>query len=484
MTDAWRTSLNPFAGSPTARTRWIPQISEGLRPAFEDLAVRLDLIKRARDAGVENLPHTADRAPDETQQAIVGKVLEDTNLLRQFCKSQLIEAEKKIGERQLRSAESERIIAEARVACVETRGRHEAILHRACVEAKTRLREWRKFRADNGINRQARYARNPITPWAWLMAILLAETLANASLLLGFLAGRGLSLLEHVRPARRLKGGGLTAFTITAGLVWNFGVAKYREGLEMEGAAGPIDVAHLLAALHLSSIHAIALFVIGIAAFIFAAWKGRGGDQSFHDPYPDYAPIDRDHETAVAIWEAAKEAYRHDARRAVDAMRAGLRQRRDQEEVAAREAREIAAEAAVRVAEVRDSIEEWAQNGEQLLRRYRETNVAIRDSAPPEYFGRYDLFNGLSEQLHDCSRAEALSGQIAAQFQANEAEYAKAEAALMQLAEEEPARFVREIEEIDVRARARVAELLDGESPPAGSFAPPNLVPIRQEQRL
>src|ERR1019366_6746551 len=100
--------LNPFAKFPTktgfwTRTRWLPEVNDNLRPAFERLAKALRLLAPARAVGMENRPHKDDVDLDDPQRQIVAEIQSGTNLLKQFLTSQLHDAEEKIRSRMPRS---------------------------------------------------------------------------------------------------------------------------------------------------------------------------------------------------------------------------------------------------------------------------------------------------------------------------------------------------------------------------------------------
>lgn len=89
-------SLNPFAQSPITRVRWIPDIASELLPRFQQRAIDLDLVARARADGVENRPDKDDPELDAAQRDVGTVVVEGINLLRQFLRDQLHRAKEQI----------------------------------------------------------------------------------------------------------------------------------------------------------------------------------------------------------------------------------------------------------------------------------------------------------------------------------------------------------------------------------------------------
>ncbi len=177
----FRGSMNTFSKSPTwTRTRWLPEVNDHLRPAFERLARSLRLVERARDDGVENRPHKDDADLNDPQRQIVAEIQSGANLLKQFLASQLHDADEKIRARMPRQLDVTLAVADARASVAEAKLAHGATLEASRLVERRRLRGLKKFRADNRLARDAVYADEWLLPAATIFALIVAESIANA----------------------------------------------------------------------------------------------------------------------------------------------------------------------------------------------------------------------------------------------------------------------------------------------------------------
>jgi hypothetical protein len=494
-------ALNPFAKTRTTRTRWLPEVNDGLRPQFARLANGLRLVERARAEGVETRPHTAERDLDEPQQHVVAEMQSGANLLKQFLSNQLHDAGQKIQARMPRPLDVELTMAEVHASVSEAKLAQREELEARRLQERRRLRDLRKFRQDHGLKREASYADEWWMPAALLVALTVGEGLANAALfaegvdtgligglalamlfglvnvLLGFVVTgfAGLRLLNRVERGFRALGALLTVAGIGAGAAWNLMVARYREAVERDPSA--TVVGQLLPAkpeewIAFSSLESWALLLLGCVIFLIAALKGRGGRASFTDPYPGYRAVDLAHREAESVYVVGQETYKAAVRSVYDQARGTLRDRYAADERAVAEIAQIADQAEERAAEVRDSIGEWRDMGVTLLRRYREENVAIRTTAPPAYFDVYPSFAELSSGLADATALRALHAAAQRTHEANAKRLVEVEATLARSRQEETETFLSEIEAIEARADRR---LTAEHEPDVGAPAAPRL---------
>ena len=222
------------------------------------------------------------------------------------------------------------------------------------------------------------------------------------------------------------------------------------------------------------------ILVLGILGLV-PAWscgvrdrrhQGTGGRGGFADPYWGYRAIDLTYREAEAEYTRAQEDYKAAVREAYDEARANLREQHASDQSALREIREIADQAEQRAAEVRDSIGEWSEMGDALLRLYREENQAIRTAPAPSYFARYPSFEEIAQGLMDASVIRALAERAEEAHDANGKALAAIEERISEVKEQETKSFLSEVHDIEARAERRLIsdwnEPAAPDTPPAG----------------
>lgn len=475
--------LNPFASSPTTRTRWIPAIESGMRSSFEKMKKDLRLGERARSSGEENLPTTDDLDLDEPQRQVRAHTQAGVNLLKQFLANQLHGAEAKVRALRQRSLASELALAAATSDAAKAKQAAADDLESARLAERMRLRGWRKFRRDNGLSRKADYADARALPAVIIAAMVVMEGLVNAYLFmnategglaagaflavvcsvinvaLGFLAGFvGLRLLSHVRIALKVTGGVTLLAFILAGGEWNLAIARFRDDLaaggeaSLAGAAASASVSWLATA----SPEAIGLLFLGAMIFLAAMLKGRGGHGGFTDTYWGYRPVDRDRRVSEDDYKRGKDTYRAQVAAAYEKARVAVRRLHEASRQELQIARETLAEAEERAAEVRDSIGEWIRDGGSALRFYREENRAVRTLPAPAYFDIYPSFSDMADGLADTAALKAaIEAAEAAHLEADR-ELAEFEAKLTARAQAETDAFLKEVAEIEAKVEERL----------------------------
>ncbi len=501
-------SLNPFAKSPTSRIRWLPEIGSELLPRFRQLSRDLDLVRRARSEGADNRPSKDDHDLDAAQREIGAAVVEGVNLLHQFLRDQLRRAKEQIQVRVPGRVDPQIAVIEARAAVQEAKHARGEDLVNLSLEQRRKLRQLKKFRADNGLSRDASYAPHVIIPISILVAMIAAEMAANATLFakanpLGYAGGAfqallfgvvnvalafcagflGLRFINHIKGWYKTLGFVILALTVAAGLCWNLKVAHYRDLLVHNADAKFINSSSMLPSadwLSLSTIESWALLLLGIVIFILAMLEGRGGRSGFSDPYCGYRSVDLVHREAESDYRAGKDEFRAAVREAVEDARVDLRKRVQSDGPRIAEAIGIADAAQIRTQEVRDSIAEWIAMGGSLLRLYREENEKVRSAPPPAYFRAYPSFEQVAAGVADASDVRALAEEAERRHADNVAALARAEAELVNIATEEGERFLADIDAVEERAQERLVNEWDIEKPDRA----PNVAPLPQVRRV
>lgn len=477
MTKPANIPLNPFDVSPTQRTRWLPVMSDQLRPSFEQLARQLRLVDRARNEGAENRPATADIDLDETQRQVVSEIAAGANLLKQFLANQLNDAQQRIASLRMSPIDATLALAEARATVSQAKLKVGEDLQEMRLAERRRYRTLRKFRRDNGLTHKADYADEWLLPTAVLVGLIAIEGVGNGFLFQGATEGGlvagwglaamfsavnvaiafaggffGLRLLGHVKPGLKALGGAAVALAIAAGVCWNLKIAAFREALESGADADTFFSAGAGQWMALSSVQAIALLILGLVIFLATMLKARGGRGGYVDPYWGHRAADLAHREAEAEYKRGKDGYRDRVDQAYRGVLDTLRSRYADEARKVSVAGEIADQAEERAAEVRDSIGEWIGTGGALLRRYREENLAVRTDMAPTYFTRYPSFDDVRGGLAEAAAIRALADRAASQHEANGPILAELERNLATLRREETEAFLTEISNIEVAA--------------------------------
>lgn len=478
--------LNPFAKSPTTRSRWIPQIGNELRPIFERLAKALRLVERARSEGAENRPLHTDQDLDEPQRQIAAEVQSGGNLLKQFLASQLHDALEKIQARMPRPLDHSLALATAHTEAAKAKLAQADALEAARVSERRRFRTLRKFRMDNRLDREADYAQTWQLPMAFMLAVILAEAGGNtflfmsgvdggfieafmkaamcsvANVIIGYGTGFIGRLVIHVKLLLKLVGAVALMGGTFLGVCVNFAIAHLRDVLEHGEAANAFmsRIQFLPSSdwFEFNGIESIALLIIGFGVFVIAMVKGCGGHASPFDHYLGYDGVDRAHRDALSVYDDHKEQYKAAVEDAFQSAQASLQAAHAANNTAVQAIGEIADHAEQRAAEVRDSIGEWAATGGALLRKYREENRAVRTAEAPAYFDTYPSFDDVGLGIADpaCVRAAAVAA--IAIHEENARQIAQLERELAAARHTAITEFLQEIDDIEERAARRIAQ--------------------------
>jgi len=355
-----------------------------------------------------------DQVFDVTQQEVISRFSHGADSLRQALANQIDGATQLIVERCAETLDPSFHAEEARLAASKLQDSHRESLIGARVAERDKWRDLAKFKRDNGLARSARYPDAPVFAVFLLLFALLAETALNATLFAkaseqglvgGFVLASLFSIINvasgfyvlgcltlrhiaHVNLWKRTIAILVTPLMAAFAIFWNLLVAHYRDLVAAVPDTGsepltalPNALAHLLAdPVGLSSIEGIALLAFGILVFIVAAGDGW---RHFDDPYAGYGTQDRRHKAKQKEYEAATGLYRAALSKSMREIERRLAQRGAVEEKAASEIRDIAAQAAQREREAKDSAAALARACTTHLRRYaKRTALFARRSLP------------------------------------------------------------------------------------------------------
>jgi hypothetical protein len=276
---------------------------------------------------------------------------------------------------------------------------------------------WRGFRATNGITDTAHYPESKILHWAIIIALSLVETIANAffyrndsGLLGGFFVALAVAVVNMgssaglgtlfrrknlTEPSQKYFGWAALALFLPLTLFCNALFAAFRSAFEATADAG--DGGQLrdafqtawaeaggffVARFHFGDLSSFLLFMTGLILSIIAFWKGYTSD----DPYPGHSMRDRKLKQA-----REKETKRQDLVK--QKLKDFLVTHRNHVQglsgatgtmITMLSHRTSALGHAKRTLEANTAAVE--RDYHLVLDSYRQANLAIRGTAPPEYF--------------------------------------------------------------------------------------------------
>lgn len=276
---------------------------------------------------------------------------------------------------------------------------------------------WRNFRAANGVTDVAHYPDSHILHWAIIVAISFGETLINAFFyrndggLLGglFIAlavalvnmgssaglGTGFRFKNLGDPARRYAGWACLAVFLPLTLFLNALFAAFRYAFEAASSAGEEGnlgeafqgawaeaAGFFLGRFHFGDLSSFLLFMIGFGLSCFAFWKGYTSD----DPYPGHSRRDRE---LKAAREA--EAKRQDlVKQRIKDLLGGYRNHVQGLAASTGTMITMLSHRTSALGHAKRTLETNAASVERdyhlVLDAYRQANLAIRGTAPPDYF--------------------------------------------------------------------------------------------------
>jgi hypothetical protein len=276
---------------------------------------------------------------------------------------------------------------------------------------------WRGFRAINGITDMANYPESKILHWAIIVALSLIETIANAffyrndtGLLGGFFVALAVAVVNMgssaglgtlfrrknlAEPSQKYFGWAALAIFLPLTLFCNALFAAFRSAFEATADAG--DGAQLREAFqtawaeaggffighfHFGDLSSFLLFMTGLILSIIAFWKGYTSD----DPYPGHSMRDR-------RLKAAREAETKRQDLMKQKLKDFLVAHRNHVQglsgatgtmITMLSHRNSALGHAKRALE--SNVAAIERDYHLVLDSYRQANLAIRGTAPPDYF--------------------------------------------------------------------------------------------------
>jgi len=415
---------------------YIPTGGDFSHRRVEEVAAKYNILARATEAARKNEPLTGDTQLDETQRELVD---ESQGFVGACTRRAGAEITGRCNDIRLMIAEPldpalEQSNIRREVAEAKDRYRDDLVL--AFQERQRAMRDLRSFEEENGLAPQSAVYNSDVLMFvSMLLALILGEGLLNAFLfqelqdrrligglllamavgLANVLMGLGTGLLGwrlmiHVRMPLRLLGVFVTVVFMAAALALHLALGDLREAIAHDTKA-QIDFLVILKPSRwfaYTSIPPFVLFAVGVATFLIAALKGRGGTWGIVAPYWNHDAFDRRFQVAEEELQDAIANFKDAMQNAFDGERAKLRARHAEDRERMSDIRRLAGEAQGIMRTLGDSIDAEIGRLHICLRAYRDRNRAVRTSAPPKYFETYPAFEESRKTRLDLTELTAL----------------------------------------------------------------------------
>lgn len=440
-------------------TTYMPRGSDASRQRIDDIAAKLDIVGRATAAGRKDEPPTTEKQLDATERQLIDESQGFIGAATRLAASKITDHGNAM--RSLLPAPLDTTLEEATIKrqATEAEERYGSDLEGAYADRQTAWRDLRGFEEDNRRQPQsAVYKTDALMFWSLLVALILGEGGGNAFLfaelqdrgligglmlalaiglanvLLGLGTGfLGWRLMTHVKMDRKLLGVALSSLFMNAGLAMHLALGDLREAITRDANAR-IDFLVILKPSHwfaYTSIPPFVLFAVGVATFVVAALKGRGGTWGIVAPYWSHDVYDRRFHAADAALQDAKENFKDAVQNAYDGERLNLRARLAEGTAALAQIRQLANEAQGIASTLGDAIQEEIGRSHIWLRGYRDHNRAVRTSKAPAYFSTYPSFAEWRSQRLDLSEITRTTAAAEQRVADNAAALAALEAATL-----------------------------------------------------
>jgi hypothetical protein len=400
---------------------YIPTNTDVSRRRIEEVAAKRDILARATEAGRKNEPRSDDPRLDETQLSLIDESQSFVASVTRLAGAETTDRINAMHGLMPVPLDTSLEQSNIRRAVAETKDQFKDDLDLAHVDRQRGLRELRAFEEDSGLAPlSAIYGQDTAMFVASLALLILFESVLNAFLLqelqengligglilaatvglanvlLGLGTGYlGWRLMIHVTWSRRLLGCLLTVLFMAGALALHLALGDLREAITHDVKA-QIDFLVILKParwLAYTSIQPFVLFAVGIATFVIAALKGRGGTWGVVSPYFGHDTLDRRFREADRAFEDAKANLKNGVQDSFDGERQKLRARVASETANLATIRGLATRAYGIARTLSDSIGDEIGRLHIWLRMYRDRNRAVRDTPPPASFDVYESFD-------------------------------------------------------------------------------------------
>lgn len=415
---------------------YVPAGNDFSRRRIDDIAAKHAILARATEAGRKNEPPASDTDLDETQRELVDESQGFVASASRRTNEEITECCNEVRERLPDPLDTGLEQSNTRREVAEAKDRYRDDLALAFQERERTLRDLLAMEAENRLaQHSAVYNNDTLMYGSSLVALTLSEGVLNAFLFQelqdrGLLGGLmlavavglanvlmglgtgffGWRLIVHVRLFPRLLGMLATALFMAGALALHLALGDLREAISHDTQA-QIDFLVILKPWRwfaYTSIPPFVLFAVGVATFLVAALKGRGGTWGVVAPYWGHDVFDRRFRAADGELQDAIANLKDALQNAFDGERAKLRARHTADRERMGDIRRLAADAHGLTRTLSDSIDAEIGRLHIWLRAYRDRNRSVRTSPAPKYFETYPAFDEWRKTRLDLTELSAL----------------------------------------------------------------------------
>lgn len=403
---------------------------------IEEVAERRHVLRRATETGRKNEPATEETQLDETERGLIDESRGFIGAATRRAGAEITERCNRM--RMLTAAPLDTALEQSAIRreVAEAKDRYRDDLDLAHQERQRTLRDLRGFEEENRRPPlSAIYKDDVLMFFSVLLALILGEGMFNAFLfqelqdhglvgglvlavtvglanvLMGLGTGfLGWRLMTHVKPLRRALGVAITLLFMTGALALHLALGDLREAI-LHDARAQIDFLVILKPQRWFAYTAIppfVMFAVGVAAFLIAALKGRGGTWGVVASYWGHDVLDRRFRAADIALQDARENLKDALQNAFDGEREKLRARHANDRANMDQSRKAAAEARGIERTLSDSIDAEIGRLHIWLRMYRDRNRAVRTTPAPAHFETYPTFDDWRTTRLDLSELTGL----------------------------------------------------------------------------
>ncbi|MGD9161247.1 MAG: hypothetical protein PVG39_22730 [Desulfobacteraceae bacterium] len=380
-----------------------------------DLKDEFDLTEKAADQAINEYPKTTDTELDIHQQNVIdhvsSSIIDSRNKTLEELNS--LDSARNNIERDIESFSLNHIIEIAKNKIIRAQAEWLEVLENARQEEGSALRSYKYFIYVNKLKREASYPESSVLHWAFIVLAVLLESVVNSfffasasdlGILGGFfqalfisLSNIGSALLigiyvlpykNHVDTKKASRAKLLTTFYIAFVFLFNLLAAHYRTLLEEDALNAKINaIPHMINDPLGINFEAWNLLIIGMLFVFVAILKGYKSD----DVYPGFGEVHRNYKNASNHRGKKVEAMKSinriiddctmQAKSYIQNVNQKIKSYKDlifqSEEVITNFAKEV-------------SMAENACNN--MLWEYRNANVRVRSTKPPQYFSQKHSF--------------------------------------------------------------------------------------------
>lgn len=403
--------------STSAPDDWsLPEIST---PVLHDTGGVIDLRQNAWTKGRNEKPATAATAPNDDEELILGHYTALHNDIREALKGRYKTLHESFNNASKPPPTSE---LDAKVSEAQTNVTTDIAKNKHNLAEARRKRYFAEqsrsaFKKANRLAREARYPESKLLHFAIILVIVLLECIANmyyfaqgnelgllggifqaalisvanvgSAIMVGYFVARAAT---HVSLAIKLPAIAGLALYVAGIAAFNLLAGHYRDLMAVDANALEAAIPSMTADPFGLTFHSVLLFVTGLIAAALGIYKGMTVD----DTYLGYGDVDRDYKAAAKEYTEVHEelqlmvlARMDHLREASAALRKTVAYKRETMEKCVDELSSM-------TGVYRDRVNEAASECRRQLKTYRQANVYMRVSPPPQYFTQ--IFGDFSEE--------------------------------------------------------------------------------------